>query len=249
MSSERFRTLFALMVPFAFVIIMWAVKFIENTTGIGLFDWGVYPRTLAGAKGIITSPFIHGSLNHLYSNTIPVMVLGSALIYFYKSIALRVFIVLYLLSGLGLWLGGRPVYHIGASGVIYALASFIFLSGILRKDVRLIALSLVVVFLYGGMAWGIFPIMKAELNISWEAHLFGALAGLYTAYIFKDLGPQRKQYSWELEELEDEEYDEWLSQQAEAAQNPPKPPAENNSINITYHIKKSTNDNTPGKND
>ena len=248
MSSERYRILFSLFVPFAFVIVMWLVKLAEYTSGIGFFEWGVFPRTLSGAKGILTSPFIHGGLKHLYSNTIPVMVLGSALIYFYKSIALRVFIVLYLLSGLGLWLGGRPVYHIGASGVIYALTSFIFLSGILRKDTRLIALSLVVVFLYGGMAWGIFPILRAELNISWEAHLFGALAGFYTAYIFKNLGPQRKQYSWELEELEDEEYDDWLNRQQEA-QNQESNQPENNPINITYHIKKTNNDTNQGNND
>jgi len=227
MSSERYRILESLFIPFVIVIAMWVIKYLENLSGAGFFEWGVFPRTLSGLKGIITSPFIHGSLKHLYSNSIPVLVLGSGLIYFYKSISLRVIITLYLLSGFGLWLGGRPVYHIGASGVVYALASFIFLSGILRKDVRLIALSLAVVFLYGGMVWGLFPILKEELNISWEAHLFGALAGIYTAFIFKDLGPQRQPYSWELEELEDEEYEEWLKQQQEV-QNPP--PTDENDI-------------------
>jgi membrane associated rhomboid family serine protease len=133
-------------------------------------------------------------------------VLGVGLFYFYRPIAPKVFILIYLVSGFWLWFGGRPGYHIGASGIIYGLAAFLFLSGVLRKYTRLMALSLLVVFLYGSLIWGIFPL---DMRTSWEGHLYGAIAGLIIAVYYKNRGPQRKKYEWEIEEELEEKGENW----------------------------------------
>lgn len=182
------------------VAALWLVKFIEIKSGHLLTEYGVLPRTLSGLKGVITSPFIHGDLKHLLSNSIPLLVLCGGLFYFYKSLAYRVFGGIYLLGGFWLWLGGRESYHIGASGLVYGITTFLFFSGVFRRDLRLMALSLLVVFLYGGMIWGIFPLF---VGVSWEAHLFGSLAGMLYAFVYRNEGPQRKKYEWE-NTLEDE---------------------------------------------
>lgn len=141
-------------------------------------------------------PFLHGDFEHLISNSIPLLILITGLVYFYKRLALKVIVWIWLLSGFWLWLGGRPSYHIGASAVIYGLTVFLFFSGVFRKDRRLMALSLLVVFLYGSLIWGILPIVEEH---SWEGHLFGSCAGLLMALIYKSQGPQRPQYSWEID--------------------------------------------------
>jgi len=184
-----------------FVLVMWLVRYMEHLSGYGFDEFGVLPRTLNGLSGILTSPFIHGDLEHLISNSIPIILLGAALVYFYKELSLKVFLFIFFLSGTGLWLGGRNVYHIGASGLVYGMAFFLFVSGILRKDTRLLAISLLVVFLYGSMIWGVFPLWK---GISWEAHLFGSLAGILSAFLFRSEGPQRPPYTWELEPESDD---------------------------------------------
>ena len=191
--------------PFLFSAVMWLVKIFESLLEIKFIIFGVYPRTAQGLIGIITSPFIHGDYLHLLSNTIPIILLGAALVYFYKSIALRVFLLIFFLTGIWVWLAGRPSYHIGASGVVYGLAFFLFLSGIFRKDRSLMAFSLLVVFLYGGIIWGILPI---DTGMSWEGHLFGALSGIICAIAFRNEGPQRKKYEWEYEEEDNEDEDE-----------------------------------------
>jgi membrane associated rhomboid family serine protease len=112
-------------------------------------------------------------------------------------VAWRVLLIIYIMSGFWLWLGGRENYHIGASNIVYGLASFLFLSGIIRKHIGLIAISLLVVFLYGSMVWGLLPVLQ---KISWEGHLFGTLAGILCAYSFRKEGTQRKRYEWEFEE-------------------------------------------------
>ncbi len=186
----------------AFVLLLWLIKLIEMQSGFLLTEYGVLPRTVEGLKGVITSPLIHGDLKHLVSNSIPLLVLGAVLVYFYKGLAFRVFVWVYLLGGFWLWLGGRESYHIGASGVVYGLTSFLFFSGVFRRDTRLMAISLLVVFLYGGMIWGIFPLF---IGVSWEAHLFGGLSGLLIAFVYRGEGPQRKVYVWEEDSDEMEE--------------------------------------------
>jgi membrane associated rhomboid family serine protease len=136
------------------------------------------------------------------NNSLPILILGTALFYFYGKLGLKVSVILYFLCGILLWLSARPSYHIGASGLIYAFAGFLFMSGILRREKRLIAISLLVAFLYGSLFWGIFPIKE---GISWEGHLWGGIAGFVIAYYYRKEGPQRKKFEWELEEEEHEE--------------------------------------------
>jgi len=186
----------SVLIPGLFILTLFFIHGYAEYTGVKLSHWGVYPRTNKGLYGIFSMPLIHGSWKHLFNNAVPLFVLGSALYYFYKSIANKVIIYSVFFTGVLVWLGARPSYHIGASGLVYALASFLFLSGLIRKHRPLMALSLFVAFLYGGLIWGIFP---NEQKISWEGHLFGGVSGLFWALFYKNEGPQRKKYSWEIE--------------------------------------------------
>lgn len=192
----------SLVFPAAFIFLFWIVEIIEQTTGISLVTLGVYPLHLKGLPGILFAPFIHSGFNHLLSNSIPFFILFFALIYFYRRISYRIFFQLYILAGICVWLAGREAWHIGASGVVYAMASFHFVSGIIRNDVRLLTLSVVVVFLYGGMVWGILPINP---EISWEGHLWGAVSGVILAFYYRKYIIRRDKFDWEVEEEEDEE--------------------------------------------
>lgn len=183
--------------PLLFVIIITFIHLYSTLNDIKLSHWGIYPRETKGLYGILSSVLIHGSSKHLFNNSIPLLILGTALFYFYRKLAIKVCLYSIIFTGILVWLGGRPSFHIGASGLVYALASFLFFSGFIRKHNNLMALSMIVVFLYGGMVWGIFP---SKDHISWEGHLFGAVNGLFWALYYKDEGPQRKKYSWELEE-------------------------------------------------
>lgn len=191
-----------LAIPLYFVLVLWIVYWFEIKFHVNLNEYGILPRKAVGLRGIFFGPFIHGDLAHLYQNSIPLFLLLLSLWYFYRKIALKIFVTGTLLLGLLTWLIGRSSYHIGASGIIYMLFSFIFFSGIFRKYYRLIAVSLVVIFLYGSMVWYILPI---EEKVSWEGHLSGFLSGILLAYVFKDSGPQRLQYDWEEEDFEDSE--------------------------------------------
>lgn len=200
--EETSRILVSLTYPLVFVIVLWLIKSISMLLDVELYQYGIYPQDPAGLKGILFSPFIHGSISHLASNSIPLLVLGAALFYFYREVAPQVIIGSFLITGIWVWIIARESYHIGASGIVYSLASFLFVSGIMRRHPRLMALSLLVSFLYGGIVWGIFPIKD---HISWESHLMGLIAGVILAIFFKKHGPQRPVYSWEIEEKEEEE--------------------------------------------
>ncbi len=190
--------------PSFFLILIWIIKFVEYAFGYDLVFLGVYPLKWEGLVGILTSPLIHADWSHLMANSISLFVLLSFLFYFYKELAFRSFLFIYFLSGLWLWFAGRESYHVGASGLIYGLAAFLFVSGIIRKNPRLMALTLVVTFLYGSMVWGIFPDFFPKKNISWEGHLMGLVAGTIVAFYFRKLGPQAPVYHWEDEDDEDE---------------------------------------------
>ncbi|MCB0475190.1 MAG: rhomboid family intramembrane serine protease [Flavobacteriaceae bacterium] len=180
--------------PLYLVFFLWFIYWIEIEKDWYLIKYGIYPRTLIGLRGIVFSPFIHSSVSHLLSNSVPLAILTGALLYFYRQIAFKVLIYGSLLSGLFTWLIGRESYHVGASGIIYLLFSFIFFSGIIRKYYRLIAVSLIVIFLYGSIIWYILPISE---EISWEGHLSGFVVGLLFAFLFRDYGPKRFHYDWE----------------------------------------------------
>lgn len=206
-NQEHFKfTNGVIVYPIIFVLFIWLVFWFEIRFRFDFTNFGVYPLRLSGLKGIVFSPFIHSSVQHLYHNTIPLFVLSASLFYFYRSIAWKVLIFGILLSGLLTWLIGRPAYHIGASGLIYVLVSFLFFKGILAKHYRLIALSLLVVFLYGGMVWYVLPIKE---GMSWEGHLSGLIVGIVFALIYRSNIPKPIKYKWEAPDY-DEEKDEFL---------------------------------------
>lgn len=199
----------SLIFPTAFVIIFWLIEIVKQTFGISLVRLGVYPLSAKGLYGILFSPLIHSGFNHLLSNSIPFFILMFMLIYFYRRISYRIFIQLYLLSGICVWLSGREAWHIGASGVIYAMTAFHFISGIIRDDVRLLTLSVTVTFIYGGMVWGMFPINP---DVSWEGHLWGAVSGVVLALYYRKYIIRREKFDWE---YEDEEVDSEQPQSAD----------------------------------
>ncbi|MGF1635965.1 MAG: rhomboid family intramembrane serine protease [Cyclobacteriaceae bacterium] len=167
-----------------FVFVIWLVKIIEWSLGVSFASFGILPRTVTGLKGILFSPFLHGDAAHIITNTVPLMLLGIGLLYFYQRIAYEVFFWMFLSTGIWTWIIARNSYHIGASGLIYALAAFLFFSRMFRKDNRLMIVSMVILFLYGGMIHGVFP-NAVEERISWESHLMGALSGFFLAIYFR----------------------------------------------------------------
>ena len=182
-----------LWVPIVAIVAIWLIYWVEITFGYNFNTYGILPREIKGLRGVLFSPFIHSDASHLSSNSIPLFVLLASLFYFYRKIAHKVLIYGILFSGLFCWIIARDSYHIGASGVIYLLFSFIFFSGIIRKHYRLIAMSLVVIFLYGGMIWFIIP---TEDRISWEGHLSGFLIGLLFAFLYRKKGIVKEQYQF-----------------------------------------------------
>lgn len=183
--------------PLAFVLVLWVVYWVEVRFHIYLSDYGILPRTLSGLRGIVLSPFLHGGLEHIYNNSIPLFLLVAAMRYFYRRLALQVIVYGILLSGFITWLIGRgETYHIGASGLIYVLVSFIFFKGIQTKYYRLIALSLLIIMLYGSMIWYVFP--GVEDGISWEGHLGGLISGYLFSRIY-DVPEYKKKpfFAWE----------------------------------------------------
>jgi membrane associated rhomboid family serine protease len=193
---------YSLVVPVTFLIIIWMIKISETILDIHLYQLGVLPRNLIGLKGILTSPLIHADFKHLIANSTSFLVLSTALFFFYRKVALPIFILNYFMSGILLWLGGREVWHIGASGIIYGIAAFLLFSGIFRHDIRLLTISLIVTFLYGSFIWGLFPI---EPKISWDGHLMGAVSGTILSLIYYKQGPPTNPFEGETESEEDDE--------------------------------------------
>lgn len=203
MSAEKKRFIYSLVFPAFFLFLLWAVKVFEITMELSFTQGGVFPRTIGGLKGILFSPLIHGDWKHLLDNSLPVFFLSLALFYFYRDIAYKIWLLIYFIGGILLWGVGREAYHIGASGLIYGLAAFLFLSGIIRKVRTLTAISLLVVFLYGSMIWGLFPF---DFKVSFEAHITGAVSGILLAFLYRNEGPVPEPSILD-EEEEDEEED------------------------------------------
>jgi len=178
----------SLFISGSLVVLLWLIKLFESEYGLDFSKWGIFPLVLKGLRGIIFSPLIHTSFEHLAANTIPLFVLTFSLFFFYRKSAYAIFVLIYLLSGCFVWLFGREALHIGASGIIYGLAAFLFLKGILSYNVRLLTISLIVALIYGYMFWGIFPV-KPE--ISWESHLWGGISGFGLALLYhKSITPE-----------------------------------------------------------
>ena len=195
------------------VILMVIVYLLDDTFHLKLYQYGLYPRKLSGLLGILTSPFIHSTKDygHIFNNSVPIFVLSWLLFYTYRTVATKVFLQVYFFTGLLVWIFARLSFHIGMSGVIYGLTSFLIVSGFIRKDLRSVSLSLLVIFLYGSLIWGVFPL---DPQISWEGHFFGFLSGVVLAVVYRKAPPQPKKYYYELEEElgidEEEEYPYWL---------------------------------------
>jgi len=205
-SSNRARANFRLAVKIAlgFVALIWLIQLLNWGLDLELERFGVRPRELAGLPGILLAPLLHAGFAHLIANSLPLLVLGTGMLHLYPNSALKVIPAVYLGPGIAVWLFARPSVHVGASGLVYGLVSYIFVAGLIRRDKRAIAASLLVYFLYGTLAWGVLPI---EPGVSWETHLAAALIGLMLTVALRRLDiPPRKRYAWENEkdECEDE---------------------------------------------
>lgn len=202
---EKKRFLASLFVPVCFVVLMWLVKLMEYGFGVDLGCYGLRPRMLRGLWGVLTMPFLHAGWEHLMTNSVPILVLGTALYYCYRTIASKVFFLSFLLSGVVTWCIAENGVHVGASGLVYALNLFLIASGFIRRDAKLIAISLIMVFLYGSFIWGMIPVFAKPQNISWEGHLAGFITGAFLAFVYRRKGPQKEEFHWEEDDGEDED--------------------------------------------
>ena len=172
----------AVLIPTIWVVLMASVHLIQVLTNLPIYKLGVYPRFFSGLKGIVFAPFIHGDLGHLFFNMMPLFALGLIIYYFYPRVATRSMLMIYFLTGISVWAFGGYNYHIGASGVVYGMVSFVFWTGVFRRNLKSIVLALVILFFYQGMFSGLIP----KEGVSWESHLYGALAGIFAAFFYKD---------------------------------------------------------------
>ncbi len=220
LKKEKKRFLASLKLPLYFVGVLWVIKLFEVITSINLGYFGVLPRTIDGLIGILTYPLIHGDFLHLFNNSVPLIILGFITFYSYKSVAHKVLPFIWASSGILVWLFARQDYHIGASGVVYGLAFFIAFSGLFRKDLKSVALALFVVFWYGGIIWGLLPIQS---GVSWEGHLFGAIAGLFCAYRYKGVDlPEKFEWNEEPEPDVIVEQPFWIKKEVPVVEEQPK---------------------------
>ena len=191
--------------PIAFVILIWAIHLVQVIGQMDFGYYGVYPRRMFGLKGILTSPLIHADFAHLLSNSVPLLALGGMVFYFYRRVALRSFFMIYVLTGLAVWGLADKGFHIGASGVVYGLVTFVMGNGIFRRNVKSVVLGLIVLFFYSGIFVGVLPNQE---GVSWESHLFGAFIGLFTSYFYKE----------EIEADEVKEEPSWANEPEEASE-------------------------------
>lgn len=214
MNKLRFRN--SILLTTLFVSLLWCVKSAEILFHWDLGQWGVTPLSEMGLVGILAAPLIHGSLEHLFNNTLPMLILGSVLLYGYPRSRWRVITLVWILSGIGVWLFARPASHIGASGLIHGIFFYLLMVSILRRDKRSVAIMMIAFFMYGGMTMSIFP---TEAGISFEYHFFGAFAGVLSALLWHKLDPKpiEKRYIWEQMDSDDPLIgDQWQAPQAES---------------------------------
>jgi membrane associated rhomboid family serine protease len=219
--QQRLRP--SILFTLAFIVLLWCIKSAEILFKLDLNLLGLLPLDAWGAIGIITAPLVHGSIEHLFNNTLAVLILGSVLLYGYSQSWWKVLLLVWLLSGLGVWLFARPALHIGASGLTHGVFFFLFVASIFRRDKSSVAIMMIAFLMYGGMTMTIFP---REENISFEYHLFGALAGVLAGFIWRDSDPKplQKKYPWEDANEED---DPQIGDQWQAVETDPEPPSNN----------------------
>jgi len=193
--SAQARANFRLAVKLAlgFVAFLWLIAVLG--WGLELERFGVRPREWLGLPGILAAPLLHAGFEHLIANSIPLLVLGTTMLHLYPTAAFRALPVIYFGPGIAVWLFGADGVHVGASGLVYGLVSYIFVAGLIRRDRRAIAASLLVSFMYGTLTWGVLPIRH---GVSWETHLAAALIGVAMAILYRNADvPPRVQYEWE----------------------------------------------------
>lgn len=200
MSEERKKFIDSLKLPTLFLSLVLIIELVKYLSNNSFVQFGILPREISGLVGILTAPLIHSNIEHLFSNAVPLLVLGTSIYYFYPESSRKAIPIIYLSTNILVWLFARDSYHIGASGIVYGLASFLFFSGIIKKDKRAITLTLLTSFLYGGLVVGIFPTKE---GVSWESHLYGFLTGLVLAILYRKKDPFKK-YDWEDEALEED---------------------------------------------
>ncbi len=214
----------SLLLPTQLVLLIWAIHLIQWATGMSLGLLGaVYPRETDGLLGIFTSPLLHADFGHIMANTPPLFFLCVLILFFYRSIAIPAFLLIYFLTGIAVWALARSGPHIGASGVVYGLVAFVFWTGIFRRNLKSIVLALMVLFYYGSLFLGIVPVSGKE-TVSWESHLMGGLAGIFIAFLYKDRiekDEEKEKPSWELEGPDEERsfLDPKTFEQTKAARN------------------------------
>lgn len=199
----------SLRLPVLFTLLMWLLHILRIYFRVDAVPFGIHPRDLSALPGILFCPLVHGSWEHLLSNTIPLLILGTVLFLIYDKIALKVWWLNYFLTGSLVWLFARDSYHIGASGIIYGLASFLLFSGFFRMDIRSIAIASAVAIFYGGMVWGILPIQP---GVSWESHLSGGIVGLLLAFLFRNAQKDAVMEAHEQEEHSRKSFEDYLNQ-------------------------------------
>ena len=196
-ATDRARANFrlAVKITLGFVVVIWLIQLANWGLDVGPEQFGIRPRKLAGLHGILFAPLLHGDFGHLLANSVPLVVLGTVMLTLYPNSAIRVLPVVYLAPGLAVWLFARGGVHLGASGLVYGLVSYILVAGLIRRDRRAIAASLLVCFMYGAMVWGVLPIQH---RVSWETHLAAALIGVLLAVLLRHLDvPPPIRYTWE----------------------------------------------------
>ncbi|WP_199255414.1 rhomboid family intramembrane serine protease [Mycolicibacterium mengxianglii] len=176
-----------------FVALLYIVEVFDQLTGHSLDSNGIRPLESDGLKGIIFAPLLHADWQHLGANTVPALVLG-----FLVSLAgLSRFVwataIIWILGGLGTWLigdlgaGPYETNHIGASGLIFGWLTFLLVFGFFIRSAMQITVGIVVLFIYGGILWGVLP---GTFGVSWQGHLCGAVAGVVAAYLLSK--PERQ---------------------------------------------------------
>ena len=208
--SKRSQANFSLAVKIAgsFVALLWFIHGLNSVFDHKLNVLALQPREFIGLLGIVFAPLLHANFSHLIANSLPLLVLLTGTLYLFPNSSLRVLPAVYIGTGVVVWLFARPSFHLGASGLVYGLAAYVFIAGIIRRDSRAIAAALLVYFLYGTLVWGVLPIKP---GVSWETHLAAAIIGLLMAVILRGYDiPPRKRYAWEDEdddELADNDHD------------------------------------------
>ena len=188
------------LIPIAYVVAIWVIYLVEISFNLNFNKYGVFPRTFVGFRGVFLTHFIHSNVSHLFNNSIPLFVLLCSVFYFYKDVAYKVLLLGGFLTGFLTWCIARESYHIGASGIVYLLFSFVFFSGVIKKHYRLVSVSLMIIFLYGSMIWYVLPIKE---GVSWEGHLSGFLVGLVLAFTFKKKGIVKEEHQFIQTEFDD----------------------------------------------